>query len=83
MPTYQTKGKAMTTYNGYKNYETWNVCLWIGNDEGLYEMAKVAGDFDAFRLELREFGNYETPDQVAWTDSSIDTDVVNETIGEL
>ena len=23
-------------YNGWKNYETWNVALWAGNDEGLY-----------------------------------------------
>lgn len=25
------------SYNGYKNYETWNVCLWIDNDQGLQE----------------------------------------------
>lgn len=25
-------------YNGWKNYETWCVNLWLGNDQGLYEM---------------------------------------------
>ena len=26
-------------YNGYKNWNHWNVSLWINNDEGLYRMA--------------------------------------------
>lgn len=25
-------------YNGWKNYETWNVALWIDNDQGSYCM---------------------------------------------
>ena len=28
------------TYNGHKNWNYWNVALWIGNDEGLYNLAK-------------------------------------------
>lgn len=27
-------------YNGYKNHASWNVALWIENDEGLYRLAK-------------------------------------------
>lgn len=27
---------AETTYNGWKNYPTWAVNLWLSNDEGLY-----------------------------------------------
>ena len=23
-------------YNGWSNYETWNVALWLDNDEGSY-----------------------------------------------
>ena len=28
------------TYNGWKNYPTWAVNLWLSNDEGLYNEAR-------------------------------------------
>lgn len=28
--------EADTSYNGWSNYETWVVNLWLGNDEGSY-----------------------------------------------
>jgi len=78
------------TYNGWANYETWNVALWIGNDEGLYNMAReyrsARDPYAAFVDALREFGGTiatETPDRVAWNDSSVDVDAINEMLGEL
>ena len=36
------------SYNGYRNYETWNVVLWISNDERLYHMAEDCADYEQF-----------------------------------
>ena len=32
-----------TGYNGWKNYETWNVALWVNNDESMYRFARSRG----------------------------------------
>ncbi len=32
----QTAVKKDTTYNGWPNRETWNVMLWMDNEEGAY-----------------------------------------------
>ena len=39
-------------YNGYTNWETWNVMLWVGNDEKYYTRARdfmhnIKGDVDS------------------------------------
>jgi hypothetical protein len=68
------------TYNGFKNYETWNVVLWINNDEGLYNLARRCSSYDEFVDCMKDLGSeigYQTPDGVAWNDSGIDRDSVN------
>ncbi len=79
-------------YNGWANYETWNVALWIGNDEGLYSLAKdfrsVRNPYKAFVECLKECSEgseiaLQTPDGVAWNDSSLDINELNSMIEEL
>jgi len=75
-------------YNGWKNYETWNVALWIGNDEGLYRFASECRSYTDFTSQLQDCGidgniGLQTPDGVAWNDSGLDTNALDEMIAEL
>lgn len=42
-------------YNGYRNYDTWLLCLNIDNDEGLYnKFRNYKGSPDDLKDELEE-----------------------------
>lgn len=43
----------MSTYNGYTNYATWNVCLWIDNEEDMYRH-KLDSICQAFKRSLTD-----------------------------
>ena len=75
-----------TTYNGWANYHTWNVALWIGNDEMIYRHAKANQNLGYRKWAKRfidEFGEYITGDGVAWLHDDIDTDEMDEMLAEL
>lgn len=67
------------TYNGWTNYETWNVALWIGNDEFLYSTAKACVEYcdnnetpyDKFIRCMMNCEKYTTRDNVRWDDDKI------------
>jgi hypothetical protein len=69
-------------YNGWKNYETWNVALWVGNDEGLYNWSLEYLSYEDFSASLREAGFTETPDKVAYNDSALDIEELDELLVE-
>lgn len=82
------KTKLQETYNGWTNYETWNVALWIGNDQGLYSLAKDCKSYEQFVECLKECSDgtpigFQTPDGVSWTDSGLDTDELDAMIADL
>ena len=72
-----------TTYNGWTNYETWNVALYINNDQGLYNLAQDCETYEQFSDLMTECGTQITPDGVSWTHPTLDTDELDELIAEL
>jgi len=70
-------------YNGWTNYQTWNVVLWLNNDQSMlrmfeYLMGKVENvdifDFQAIVIACYEtvFLKAETPDGVHLSNFEID-----------
>jgi hypothetical protein len=65
-------------FNGHKNWNHWNVSLWVNNDEGLYRMAVELCKTNtrpvaAARMlsELNKMGIYNTDDGAPFSVSSI------------
>jgi len=79
--TYQTN-ILDTEYNGWENYETWNVALWIGNDEGLYDIAQRCDDYQDF-VDSIEGLITKTPDGVSFTSDELNHHELNDMIEDL
>ena len=74
---------STATYNGWANWETWNVSLWIQNDQGLYDAAKGCRSYQDLVMMLRDRGSKETPDGCRWDDPAIDGMEINEMMADL
>ena len=70
----------MPKFNGHKNWNHWNVSLWINNDEGLYSLARDAvrrtsNRDEAARYMLRDLEDcgipLKTPDGAPYSVSTI------------
>lgn len=68
----------MSKYNGHKNWNHWNVILWLNNDENLYHMMKEFRDQATrymaaknFLSYLKDTGRTHTPDGAPYSISSI------------
>jgi len=89
--------KSKNDYNGWKNYETWNVALWIANDPGLYNIAIGCKDYTEYCRRMSEFLGAEmheedskyryvkafTLDGVSWRSDKLDINALNDFIKGL
>ena len=75
-------------YNGWKNRETWNVALWLGNDFPLYNAARGYKTYPQPFLSLRNdllsgmLKCTNTGDGVSLWDPKLDVAALNEVMRE-
>ena len=69
----------MGKYNGWKNYETWNVALWISN-----RLYATAIQCDDYRIDMANhliaYNITETPDGIAYDDETLDYEALDEMV---
>ena len=72
------------SYNGWTNWETWNVHMWIGNDEMFHRMMTqgAKNDWEQFKALAMQFGITKTPDDVSFEDPKVNQDEIREAYAE-
>jgi hypothetical protein len=77
------------TYEGWKNYATWNVALWINNEYGIYLGAVAFMKDYKGRSPYKDFvkdcglDTQRTPDKVKWLSAQLDLKALNEMMQEF
>ena len=71
------------TYNGWKNYQTWNVALYIQNERFYYELARECSTYNEWMEKSRRFRTGATPDGVCYADKRVSRREINAMLKEL
>lgn len=72
-----------TTYNGYANYATWNVSMYINNDESIYNFVNQFDTWKKCKQALNQLGITKTSDNISFDDPDLDTNELDEMLLEL
>lgn len=79
----------MPKFNGWENRETWNVSLWINNNEPLYRLAcaylrEVGKKKATYKGFIKWAGlTGKTPDNVSWTSRKLSHKELDRMIKDL
>ena len=80
--TFQTNAFDIS-YNGWCNRSTWEVALWLQNDEGLYNLAMECGSYEDTVEALNEMGVYKTPDGTRYDDPTVNVVQINSNVYDI
>ena len=89
MPSKSGKRVEEQTYSGWKNYSSWNVALWIGNDYPLYlavvKFMKTYKGNDPYMEFMKSQGLVfeKTPDLIKWVSTKLDYKALNDMMWEF
>jgi hypothetical protein len=88
----RSRAMERETYNGWKNRQTWNIALWISNDEPIYRIAKEyavdarkRGKRVRYSHFIRRAGlqHDRTPDGISYSGTRLDYRALDSMIEEL
>ena len=87
----ETQMTETQTYNGWANYETWNVSLWMQNRQFLYNTAVACVEYKAdnempytkFIRNMHNIDELTTNDGVSWDDELVNQDEINEMMFDM
>lgn len=63
--------------SSWKNRATWNVAAWIDKDAGLFHLAQNCQNYKEFCTKLKNIGILETPDEVSFSDDTLDISILD------
>lgn len=76
-----------TPYNGWTNYETWNVSQWLTGTPDNYELClrhvKAGNSYVDIAVEMNRRGIMTTPDNVDFWSERIDVPALDAMLSEL